>query len=112
MHRPTPILVTASVLVDAPVDIASAEALLNQVSDQIGKALDCALEQSPVAKNIDTYSFHWLADPKTNAEPCAGCGRWTTDRQSQSPICGLPEGIKRNGQLFCDECRCFGQSSR
>lgn len=108
MKKATPILITASVIVDAPLDVGAAEELTQRITEEMDSALTAAFEDTPSVHNISTFSFHWLEEEGTNAAICSKCGRWTTNREKPDPLDGLGEGVEVGGQLICDECRCFG----
>jgi hypothetical protein len=102
--KSTPILITASVIVDAPIDLDAAHELTERISERLDAAVDAAFKDASDVHNISTFSFRWLEDDYTNAAICPRCGRWTTDREKPNRLCGLGEGIEVDGCLVCDEC--------
>jgi hypothetical protein len=105
--RTQPVLVVASVFIEAPVEFERLEAELDRVARRISAALDKVVATEPAMRTRHHFSFHYLGSADENAARCERCGEWTTDTARPDPISGLKQGARVSDQLICDECAVY-----
>ena len=75
------------------------EEALTKISDSIAELLE------PIEFPFGLYSASSIGlDPNTiNCGRCSECGVWVTDMEQPTPLAGLHQGARVNGNLLCDD---------
>jgi hypothetical protein len=97
------VLITLSVLVDAPEESEATE-VLDRLSDPLLQALEQVAAANPGIRPTHCVAFDYLDDPETNARRCEECGDWTTEAGLPGAINALPEGIQQGDEYLCYQC--------
>lgn len=99
------ILITLSVIANAPTDENAVTPFLNKICDEIGVNMAVVAKNEAAISLTNYYVFHYLDDPDVNARPCKSCRDWTTDIERANPIISLKEGMHTNRKFLCEVCR-------
>ena len=104
------VLLTTSIIVDVPDDEDGSSPRMESVHERLVAAVAGAFEGDDSIKAVGTVAYDWLSHSATNAGKCAECERWVSNRELSNELRGLPSATVVDGNLLCDECRCFGRS--
>lgn len=108
MESTQSVLITFSVIVDAPVQFEARERVLDRVSEQLAQATRGLGSKDPSIHATEGFSYHYLGDEEENARRCDQCGAWTTDTTRPGVIDSLKQGKPVAGGFLCDECAKWG----
>ncbi len=102
------VLLTTSIVVEVHDDEDGSSPRMESIHERLVKAVASAFDGDDSIAVVGTVAYDWFNDPSTNAGRCVECQCWVTDRERANELRGLPSAIVVNGNLVCDECRCFG----
>lgn len=108
MNENSKVLVTTSVIVDVLDDEDGSSDRMKSISDKFRDAVAYAFKDDDSVQSVGSVAYDWFRDYTTNVGKCVDCNRWVSNRQEPNELCGLSSATIVDGQLICDECRCFG----
>lgn len=99
------VLVTVSVVVDAPADEDQCYERLMAVSQRLWQAAEGVCTAEPDCTSLGVSSYHYLENGSENARRCDRCRRWSTDVELPDQLDPLRAGSVIGDRFLCESCR-------